>query len=117
MDIKHFVQESICQIVEATAAASGPLKKHRAKINPKLSSTRKHDSDKLMHSDISGHMVIPVEFDLAITIDEVVDAKGQAKLKVFGLGSTGGSLGSTTSNSTLSRVRFVVPIQLPLADE
>src|SRR5438034_9685323 len=53
--------------------------------------------------------VQPVDFDVAVMVNEGADKKGGAGLFVAGLG-LGGQVAASSSNSSVSRIKFTVPL-------
>ena len=51
-----------------------------------------------------------VEFDIAVTAEDVVTGKAEAGIKVLSLGGFGGDVSTETKNSTVSRIKFGVHI-------
>jgi hypothetical protein len=120
LNIEEFVQASLVGI---TSGIRGAQEKYRnensayaslicpawAPITSNLGGGTKGHADKI-HD---------IEFDLAVTVDESSSAKcnGRAAIKVTGLygGDLGFSSESMGSHSTLSRIRFKIPIRYPLA--
>ncbi|MBA2368446.1 MAG: hypothetical protein H0V82_05415 [Candidatus Protochlamydia sp.] len=53
-----------------------------------------------------------IEFDFALTVSEGKSCKGGGGLSVMGL-SIGGKGGSDQTNSSVSRIKFSIPISYP----
>lgn len=110
MNIKDFVADAITQVVEGVAAARESVAEHGASAgsDPVYGNVREN---KIM-SDAKGRTVTLVEFDVALTAGDSRETKGG--IGVF-LGAVGvGSQGvSHNESSSLSRIRFSVPIVLP----
>ena len=99
MDIKTFVSESLTQILQGVEQAQANCKEGSV-INP-----------------ASGSNLVDmkqVEFDIAVTVEKGSETKGG--IAVFGgvinLGSQGQS---KDSNTSVSRIKFSVPIKFQLA--
>ncbi len=53
-----------------------------------------------------------VEFDIAVTAEDASSGSGRAGIKVFQLIEGGGEISEQTKNSTVSRIKFGVNIDL-----
>lgn len=106
MELREFVAETLKQIVEGVKDAQAAVKTKGGQINPRLSS----GSQKLR--TISSESVQMVEFDVALTIVEGKGTKGGIGVFVgpLGIGSQGQS---SSENTSVSRIKFQVPITLP----
>jgi hypothetical protein len=65
---------------------------------------------------IDRNLVLFVDFDVAVTTDYKDETKGGLGIKVFGIG-IGATGSSADSGSTVSRIKFQVPIRLPKSGE
>lgn len=110
MELKEFVTQSLVQIVQGTEAAYEQLKETGAVINPGIHVNAV--TDKMVRSTSGYSAVIPVEFDVALTIEENAKTEGGGKLNVV-FSSIGGNAQSSITSSAVSRIKFAVPIQLP----
>ncbi|WGF90770.1 hypothetical protein [Marinivivus vitaminiproducens] len=101
MDLADFVTNALVQIQTGVANAIDQRSDKAGVISP------------LSNSKIitKGEIQI-VEFDVAVTASDKTDVDGHAGIKVLSLNIGGG--GSTSSQlSTVSRMRFSVPVILP----
>jgi hypothetical protein len=104
MDLETFVAETLRQIIKGVKAAQSSPDCVKAVINPVRSSL-----DSSSPSGIEESFVIEnVEFDVAVTAIEGSEKKGG--LTVWGIG---GNLATNTSTSSVSRIKFRVPVLLP----
>lgn len=111
MELRDFVAETLTQIVEGVQEAQVRTKSHGARVNPHLTTSAELA---IKHSILiaSGAAAQLVHFDVALTAKEGTGTKGGIGVVVgaFALGSTGQS---QAENSTVSRVKFSVPLVLP----
>ena len=111
MDLREFVSQTLIQIAGGVKDAQVLVEDYDAIVNPKLHTSHEQASKQgLLHSD---DMFIPiVQFDVALTVVESTGTKGG--IGVFAgaihLGSSGQS---QAENTSVSRVRFSVPLALP----
>jgi hypothetical protein len=94
MDLEQFVQITLEQIIRGVKGAHLCAAEQAASINS------------------SGTSQV-IEFDVAVTTTEDGQKKGAAGLLVLGMG-IGGQITSGTSASSISRVKFSVPVNLPV---
>jgi hypothetical protein len=100
MDLENFVQESLNQIFNGVKGAQESAAKSGGEINPKVSGKGTFDH--------TGRIIHPIEFDVAVTVVETGNVNGG--ISVMGVGLKGAS---SESNTSVSRIKFNVPISLP----
>lgn len=104
MDLREFVRETLVEIQYGVHAAIKECladKDFRGAINPVWGAgwdaiTEKH--------------VRLVEFDVAVTVSEASTVGGKAGIKVFSIAEVGAEGTGKTENSTVSHIKFSVPI-------
>jgi hypothetical protein len=108
MKLEKFITETINQIISGISKTHEQAKKHGATINPRLASSE-------------GSRIVPrspihtVEFDVAVTTKEGKGTKGGFGVFVGPIGA--GSQGkSESSNSSVSRIKFSIPVVFPTQD-
>ena len=119
MGIQEFVKASIIGIMSGIKEAQKEYDKGNSAFDPIICPAWGPPISDIGGS-AKGHAdkIHELEFDLAITITEASSTKanGSARVKVIGVYS--GELGclaeSTGTQSTISRIRFNVPIRYPL---
>jgi hypothetical protein len=116
MDLKEFVSTVLTQIVEGVREAQSGRSAESGLINPRLSASQGVLQDKGHLVSRHGQLLHNVEFDVALVVNEGTQTKGGIGIFVgaVGLGSQGQS---EKSNSTVSRVRFLVPLTLPSSND
>ncbi len=113
MNLKDFVSESLCSIVEGIKDAQEKSERIGASINPGglMRNTKSVDNNSIWDNR-NNNYAQSVSFDIAISAEDT--AQGGAKVKVlsgiFG-GEVGGEKGS--KNVLASRVTFSVPVLFP----
>ena len=122
MELDTFIEESLKQIIQgvkkAQVATSPPNKNPRefAHINPDIMYSADNAPKGKYYASVYKDLVLFVEFDVAVTTDYKDEAKGGLGIKVFGIGiGAGGS--SAEGGSTVSRIKFQVPVRLPKYEE
>jgi hypothetical protein len=119
MDLKEFVAQTLIQIVEGVSDAAPRLEALGAFVNPADMSQSLRGSTYAPSVTIPGQgqyarVVQRVEFDVAVVVKENAQAKGGVGVGILSVVSLGGSKETTTSQESNSRIKFGVPITLPL---
>mgnify|MGYP001240455631 CR=1 FL=1 len=111
MDLRDFVSETIVEIITGVKDAQDKAQKLGGAVNPKLTSNSDYASQHGFLRSSGGPAQI-VQFDVALTIKEGTGTKGGIGIfaGAINLGSSGQS---SNENSSVSRVKFSVPIILP----
>jgi hypothetical protein len=112
MDLKDFVAETLVQIVEGVEDARKRVEDKSVGVNPQMATTHDHaGAQGLLH--IGGQTFAQVvQFDVALTVLEGKGTKGGIGIFAGGIG-LGSSGQSQTENSSVSRVKFSIPLVLP----
>jgi hypothetical protein len=98
MNVREFVSQVLQDIVRGLMDAQERTNDTRAFIVPSG-----HGSDFTTRS---------VEFDIALTTTESKGSEAEAKVAVWSIGAGAGGR-SESSDTSVSRVKFVVPVSLP----
>jgi hypothetical protein len=107
MDLKDFITATLVQIQEGVQAAieqrSGSGNSAGV-INPAFGSANNIGT---MHQQV-------VEFDVAVTVSDKAGAAAKGGLKIFSVVDIGGEGSKSNEQSTVSRIKFGVPIIPPM---
>ena len=116
MQLKAFVKETLIQIIEGVKEAQEQVLVSGAIVNPKGFFTER-DTIKWLPERATGEHWREgqvVDFDVSVTVSETDEARGglgiQIASTVIGVGVSGKS---EEQNSTISRLKFSVPLFLP----
>jgi hypothetical protein len=107
MDLKQFVRETLTQIIEGVAEASGELQASGAIVNP-----TRHDFHEGFHSN--GAKIVAVDFTVALSVNEGTATKGGIGV-VAGIFAVGSHGQSNEAKAATTHVKFSVPVVLPVA--
>ncbi len=112
IQLEEFVAETISQVIRGVAAAIEEADKQDAKVNPR---TGPSQATKGRWDMVTGTPIQEIEFDVAVTTSGVAKTKGRIEVFVgpVALSSTGQSDAATQA---VSRVKFCVPIRLPVGE-
>jgi hypothetical protein len=102
MNLEDFIKESLAQIFRSVHAMSAVAKETGAEIAP-----RQYAASGIVVNDV-GRPVEMIDFDVAVTATDTGEVKGG--IAVMGLGVKGGQ---SELNSTVSRIKFRIPVTLP----
>lgn len=94
MDLKEFVSETLREIIEGVKESQEFAAQKGAVVAPY------HDYQKT------------VEYDVAVTAAEGKEAGAKAGISVWSIGA-GGNVKTENTNTTVSRIKFSIPIELP----
>jgi hypothetical protein len=114
MELREFVAESLKQIIAGIQSAQDDAAQHGAKINPYVDFRR--DQGLVFIDDETGALVQQVQFDVAVTATEGKEKGGSVSVLagVFGARGQGSSSHATSS---ISRIKFSLPILFPTKDK
>lgn len=98
MNIDDFIKSTLVQIVRGVEHASRDVddESDGGRVNPYMPRGRGMAAP------------IPIEFDIAVTVSESAEAGGG--ISVMGIGA---KAGLATESSSVSRIKFTVPVALP----
>ena len=111
MDLQQFVAETLTQIVKGVRESQSIAKQSGAEVDPHLSMSVEH-AEKQGLLIASGKYAQLVQFDMALTVKAGTGTKGGIGVFV-GPVTLGSSAQSNAENSSVSRIKFVVPLTLP----
>jgi hypothetical protein len=111
MDLKEFVSQTLSQIIDGVTDAQDSVSGKGGAINPHLHATHEQLGKQGFLNTSEGLAQI-VEFDVALTVTEGTGTKGGIGM-LAGAVNLGSSGESSAQNSSVSRVRFSVPLRLP----
>ena len=115
MNLKEFVAETLFQIIEGVKETQERVEKYGSKVNPRIATYPVNlDRQKLIVTE-NEEIIQTIDFDVALTAKEEAGKKGGIGIFVGSVG-VGGQKQSNTENSSVSRVKFRVPITLPLSN-
>lgn len=116
MQLKEFVSAVLTDIVDGVRAAQKQGHAREGEVNPLLATQQGVLQEKGRMVSRWGQLVQVVKFDVAVTAEEGKGTKGGIGVFVgpVGLGSQGES---RSSQSTVSRIQFEVPVSLPYTED
>lgn len=115
MKLKDFVAETLKEIIDGVAEAQDYYSDKDGSVNGRKLRFRTDQGMQLWDKE-TGQPAQMVDFDVAVTTTEGTETKGGIGVFVgpVGLGSQGKSDASNTSSS---RIKFSVPVFLPIPKE
>lgn len=114
MDLKEFVSESLIEIFEGAKDAQTKIKEIGGEVNPMPTGDHSLLTKQglfIAHED-NRKIGSYVEFDVAVTITEDTGKKAGIGI-VAGIFGAGTSAQESKADTSLSRIKFKVPIVLP----
>ncbi|MBT1444860.1 hypothetical protein KJI95_10030 [Shewanella sp. JM162201] len=112
MELKDFVKDTLIQICQGVNEAQGEVNSIGGYVNPAIYGVNGNPSH---FSTLSqGEGVFMVDFDVAVTVSEAEKQNGQAKISVATFLNAGGGIDNSTSQSSVTKIAFKVPLSLPV---
>ena len=111
MELQDFVTETLKQIITGVKEATVHAKESGAELNPTNLTWSGGDTRIITHIS-NGAIVQNIEFDIAVTTTDSSKSKGGVGVFVGAVG-IGTSAQSQEENTSLSRIKFSVPLSLP----
>lgn len=111
MELKEFVKSTIAQIIDAVDELNMMYEDKDAVINPATPYEMRKDAQ-AVETKQGIRSVADIEFDLTVSVDESKDTGGKVNVLACVIGGDV-SQSHTEGNSSVSRVRFTVPVMLP----
>lgn len=119
MTLKDFVKETLIQIVDGTREFAEERSDTGATTNPRIDMKPKDElwaKNGLMFvgwGDGDGvNYATMVDFNIAVSAEDSEAAKAGGGIRVVSIFSADGQVESQTSNTSVSRVRFQLPLQM-----
>lgn len=111
MELREFVAQTLTQVIDGVRDAQSQVDAPGAVINPHVNTSHEQLGKQGFLWSSEGPVQI-VQFDVALTVVEGTGTKGG--IGVFaGAISLGTSGESKNENSSVSRIKFSVPLRLP----
>ena len=113
MDLRTFITETLCQISDGMIDAQTALKDKGVRINP----PHQKNGDAYVKNKPGKYVDInaisqSIEFDIALTTSTTSGGKGGGSISVLSM-SLKAEGGKEDANSSVSRVRFTLVVDLP----
>lgn len=109
MDLKDFVSESLKQIIDGVVDAQDHAFNAGAAVAP-----QRVINMEAIRLGIDDRMEQSIEFDVAVTAQESQEKQGKAGISIPYF-NAGGKISAGQENSTISRIKFSVPVLFPRA--
>lgn len=113
MDVRDFVSSTIDQVMQAVSDSQTSARALGGYVNP-TAHTLPKEGAKHIGLTATGQAIFMIDFDIAVTIGAESGADGGAKLQVASIISVGAKGRVTDKSESTSRVRFAVPVTLPV---
>jgi len=111
MNLKDFIKIALTDIVSATEEAKIELDTQLKSICPPIGQAYATKFG-IQLDDATGMYHQQVTFDVAVTVEHIAGDNAKAGIKVFNLVEANLGKNSSVNNSTVSRIKFHVPIGL-----
>ncbi len=114
MKLDKYVEETIKQIITGISAAKEFGDQHGAEVNP-ASATFNHQNSTNMFCLKTGVLIQQIEFDIAVSVKEGNSTTDSPEITVGSSTISGNAQTSETTNSSTNRIKFSIPVLLPLS--
>lgn len=111
MNLEEFIKESISNIVRGVECSQKELENTNAVINPSTI------NEKGFIDSRGRRKVVNVQFDVAVTVENIDEGKKGFKIAVADVLSLGVNSQEKTANQVISRIAFEIPVLLPVKDK
>jgi len=115
MKLQEFVSGTLKEIIAGVKEAQDYAKSKGAMVNPSSMRVGDQKTDRMIDSNTREYLQ-NVEFDVAVTSTEgsATEAGAGIFVAAIGMGAKGKS---DTSSSSISRIKFSVPLEMPIQYE
>lgn len=114
MELQSFIAQSLRSIIEGVREAQASTKDSGAVIVPELTQRQQRDDAAMVNLGDSHAYAYDVEFDIAVAAAQKRGARAKAGISVLGADLLGAGGDSSRSERSTSRIRFKVPVVLPV---
>ncbi|MBN2313003.1 MAG: hypothetical protein JXM79_03675 [Sedimentisphaerales bacterium] len=114
MKLQEFISETLKEYITGVKDAQEFASEQGAAVNPSSKKAGELKSYRMVDAH-TGQLLRDVEFDVAVTYSEESETKKGAGIVVAAIGM-GAQTKAETTSSSISRIKFTVPVALPIQD-
>ena len=120
LSLKDFVRDAVSDIISGISEAQEKISDNNiegsitAKLIPNYENTVSGEKRSAYYRD-TGQPIDQIDFDIAVTTADTSSAEGSTGIQVVGF-RLGGKADQSSEQSSISRVRFKVPVAWPTLD-
>lgn len=111
MELKEFVKSTIAQIIDAVDELNTMYQDKDAVVNP-ATPYKNNKESKAFNTKEGYRQITDIEFDLTVSVEDAKDSSGRVNVLACVIGGDA-SRSHTEGSSSVSRVKFSVPVMLP----
>jgi len=119
MELQEFISTTLVQIARGIEDAAKQLLDTKAIVNPRNVRPMPDRSDTvygILNTEKQFHKIVQkIDFDVAVTAEKGSKTKGGVGIQVGSIG-VGTQAQSDRTSSTISRIKFSIPMVLPMED-
>ncbi len=112
MELSEFVKVTLSQIVKGVAEAQAEARTNGGYVCPAFKPPS--DVDGILGVSPNLQSVYAIQFDVAVVVSDARSKSAAGKISVVSLGGAGVAGEAKLSIETTSRIKFIVPLELPL---
>jgi hypothetical protein len=117
MKLDKYVEETIKQVITGIGAAKSFGEQHNAQVNPASASFSPTNSTNIIYCTETGVPIQEIKFDIAVSVTEGSTETDAPEITVGSATVAGNSSTTETSNSSVNRIQFSIPVLLPLSGQ
>jgi hypothetical protein len=115
VELNEFVKETLSQIVKGVKESQDEIRGQGGYANPAVFASAPGKESAMHFGSVSdGQNVLLVDFDVAITVSDSQEGGVGGKLSVASIFKLEASSKGTTASESTSRIRFKIPLALPV---
>lgn len=114
MKLDKYVEETIKQVITGIGAAKSFGEQHNAQVNP-ASATFSSGNDSVIFCSNTGVPIQEIRFDIAVAVSEGNTETEAPEITVGSSTIVGNNSTTETSNSSVNRIQFSIPVLLPIS--
>lgn len=114
MKLDKYVEETLKQIITGISAAKKFGDQNGAKVNP-ASATFNYQNSTNIYCLNTGVPIQQIDFDIVVSVSEGNSTTDSPEITVGSSTISGNAQASETTNSSTNRIKFSIPILLPLS--
>jgi hypothetical protein len=115
MKLDKYVEETIKQVITGIGAAKSFGEQHNARVNPASATFVSGNTSVIFCSD-TGVPIQEIKFDIAVSVNEGSTETEAPEITVGSTTVAGHNSTTETSNSSVNRIQFSIPVLLPISE-
>jgi hypothetical protein len=115
MKLDKYVEETIKQVITGIGAAKSFGEQHNAHVNPASASFSSGSNTSVIYCSNTGVPIQEIKFDIVVSVNEGSTETEAPEITVGSATVAGHNSTTETSNSSVNRIQFSIPVLLPIS--